>query len=117
MPSDFAAKSNELDDRAKELFKLIPEQAKTMAQSRIAVYKDGALDARTKELIALAIGIAMRCEGCVTHHSKLAAKKGLSREEVAEMIGVAMQMCGGPGMAYGAEALAAFDEFSAAKSS
>lgn len=112
MTMHFHERSDELDARAKELFKLLPEQAKTMAQSRIAVYKDGALDARMKELIALAVGIAMRCDGCVTHHAKLAAKKGLTREEVAEMIGVVMQMCGGPGMAVGAEALAAFDEFS-----
>tara|TARA_R110002167_G_scaffold68132_2_gene192451 strand:- start:3263 stop:3607 length:345 start_codon:yes stop_codon:yes gene_type:complete len=113
MSSHFHDESALLDERAKELFKLLPEQAKTMAQSRIVVYKDGALEGRMKELIALAI--AMRCDGCVTHHAKLAAKKGLTREEVAEMVGVAMQMCGGPGMATGAEALAAFDEFSADK--
>lgn len=115
MAGDFHDESAELDKRAKELFKLLPEQAKLMAQSRIVVYKDGAIDARMKELIALAIAIAMRCDGCVTHHAKLAAKKGLSREEVAETIGVAMQMLGGPGMATGAEALAAFDEFSSHK--
>lgn len=115
MNTHYHDESEALDARAKELFKLLPDQAKAMAQSRIAAYRDGALDARMKELIALAIGIAMRCDGCVTHHAKLAAKKGLSREEVAEAIGVAMQMCGGPGMAYGAEALAAFDEFSASR--
>lgn len=112
MSMHYHEQSADLDERAKELFALLPEQAKTMAQSRIAAYKDGALDAKTKELIALAIAIAMRCDGCVTHHAKLAAKKGLERQQVAEMIGVAMQMCGGPGMAIGAEALAAFDEFS-----
>lgn len=113
MSTHYHEDASALDDRAKELFKLIPDQAKAMAQSRVAVYKDGALDGRMKELIALAVGISMRCEGCVTHHARLAAKKGLTRQEVAEMIGVVMQMCGGPGMAVGAEALAAYDEFSA----
>ncbi|MCP5151817.1 MAG: carboxymuconolactone decarboxylase family protein [Ectothiorhodospiraceae bacterium] len=84
---------------------------RALRANRETVYGDGALDASTKELIALAVGIVMRCQGCVTHHTRLAVKKGVSREQLAEMIGVCIQMAGGPAMAFGGEALAAFDQF------
>jgi len=82
--------------------------------ARIAAYKDGALDAATKELMALIIRVAMRCEGCVTHHARLCVKKGVTREQLVEALAVAMQMGGGPAMAYSGEALAAYDQFAAA---
>jgi AhpD family alkylhydroperoxidase len=72
--------------------------------------KPGQLDAKTKELMALAIAIAMRCEGCIVYHVRAAAKHGATREQVAETIGVAVEMGGGPATVYGAEALAAFDQ-------
>ena len=81
-----------------------------------ASYADGALDAKTKELIALALGVAARCEGCVAFHAKALVKLGATREEVAETLGVAIQMGGGPSMMWATEALTAFDELSAAKS-
>ena len=72
---------------------------------------DGALDRRTKELIAFAIGIAARCDGCIGHHAKAVAAAGASRAEVAETIGVAILMGGGPSVVYGCEALKAYDGF------
>lgn len=72
---------------------------------------DGALDLRTKELIAFAIGIAARCDGCIGHHAKAVAHAGASRGEVVEAIGVAVLMGGGPSVVYGTQALAAFDTF------
>ncbi|GMG81049.1 carboxymuconolactone decarboxylase family protein [Paralimibaculum aggregatum] len=74
-----------------------------------AATADGALDPRTKELIALAIGIAARCDGCLAYHARAAARHGATRAEIVEAIGVAVYMGGGPSMIYGAEALAAFD--------
>jgi AhpD family alkylhydroperoxidase len=74
-------------------------------------YADGALSKKTKELIALAISISSRCDGCVAYHAKRVAKLGVSREEVSEMIAVAVQMGGGPGMVYAGEALKAYDRF------
>ena len=71
--------------------------------------KDGALDSRTKELMALAIAIAAPCEGCIVYHVRAAKKKGASREQVAETIAVAIEMGGGPATVYGGEALAAYD--------
>ena len=69
-------------------------------------------DSKTKELIALAIGIAARCDGCLAFHAKAAAKYGATREEILETIAVAVYMGGGPSMIYGAEALEAFDQLS-----
>jgi len=71
---------------------------------------DGALSSKSKELIAFAIAISVRCDGCIAHHSQAVAKAGATRREVAEMIGVAILMGGGPASVYGAEALRAFDE-------
>ena len=89
----------------------VPDTAKGFAQLAQAAIAPGALDSKTKELIALAIGITARCDGCLAYHSKAAARHGATREEVLETIGVSIYMGGGPSMIYGAEALAAFDAF------
>ena len=73
----------------------------------------GALDIKTKELVACAIAIALRCDGCIAFHVKAARRAGTTREELLETIGMAIYMGGGPSMVYGAEALSAFDEFEA----
>jgi AhpD family alkylhydroperoxidase len=73
---------------------------------------DGALSAKTKELIALGISITLECDGCVAAHARGLARRGATEKEVAEMIGVAISMNGGPGTVWGPRALAAFQEFS-----
>ncbi len=80
----------------------------------VAAFADGALGAKTKELIALAIAITRECDGCIAAHGKGAARRGASTEEVAEMIGVAISMNGGPGTVWGARALAAYAEYAEA---
>ncbi len=72
----------------------------------------GALDGKTKELIALAIGVATRCDGCIGFHVQALAKLGASRAEVAETLGMAIYMGGGPSLMYAADAIAAFEQFS-----
>ena len=74
--------------------------------------KSKALDIKTKELMALAIGITSHCDGCVAYHAKKAGQHGATREEVVETIALAIYMGGGPAAVYGAEALTAFDQFS-----
>lgn len=64
-------------------------------------------------MIAPAIGIAVHCDGCVAHHTRAARKHGASRQEVAETVATALYMRGGPAAVYGADALRAYDEFSA----
>lgn len=74
----------------------------------------GQLDVKTKELIAIAIAIATRCDGCIGFHAKAAIRAGASREEVLETISMAIYMGAGPSMIYAAEALRAFDELAPA---
>lgn len=92
----------------------MPDVAAGFAQLAKAAIAPGALDSKTKELIALAIGIAARCDGCLAFHVKAAIRYGATREEVLETIGVAVYMGGGPSMIYGAEALDAYDALAAA---
>ena len=72
---------------------------------------EGALDVRTKELIALAIAITVRCDGCIAYHVHDALKAGATKEEITETVGVAVLMGGGPSVMYGAEALDAVEQF------
>ena len=89
-----------------------PETMKAFGSLESAATKDGALDKKTKELMAIAISISIRCEGCIAYHTHNAFKAGASREEMLETINVAIEMGGGPSTVYGAKALEAYDEFS-----
>ncbi len=93
-----------------ELTDEIPETTAAFGRLVMEATTDGALPTKTKELIAFAIAIADRCDGCIAHHSQAVVKAGATRREVAEMIGVAILMGGGPASVYGAKALQAFDE-------
>lgn len=72
----------------------------------------GALDTKTKELIALGIGVAARCDGCIGFHTQTLIKLGTTRAEFEEALGVAVYMGGGPAMMYAARAIAAYEELS-----
>ena len=74
----------------------------------------GTLDARTKELIALAIAVATRCDACIAFHADAAVRQGASRTEVMETMGMAIYMGAGPAVMYAAQAVEAFDQFGAA---
>ena len=75
---------------------------------------DGALSAKTKELIALAIAVTRECDGCVAAHARSAVRSGVTAQEVAEAMGVAIFMNGGPGTVWGPRAYAAFNEYATA---
>ena len=75
---------------------------------------DGALDKKTKELIALALGVGAHCDACLGFHVRALVKLGATRAEVEDALGVAVYMGGGPSLMYAADALSAFEEFSAA---
>lgn len=77
-----------------------------------ACHKDGALSAKTKELIATAIAIANRCDGCIGFHVKTLQQLGTTYEEFIEICDVAMYMGGGPSVMTVAEAMQAWEEFS-----
>lgn len=78
-----------------------------------AAMAEGAISVKHKELMALAIGITQRCSGCVGFHVKALVKLGCTRQELEEMLAVCVYMGGGPALMYAAEALKAWDEFSA----
>ncbi|MEQ1872958.1 MAG: carboxymuconolactone decarboxylase family protein [Ilumatobacteraceae bacterium] len=98
----------------RELRHAIPDVYKGFGEFHGAAFKPGALDGKTKELIAFAIAITERCDGCIASHAEAAAKAGATCQEAAEAVGVAMLMTGGPGTIYGPRAYAAFCEFALA---
>lgn len=110
----YADRIAELDAHTGDLYKLVPDPLKAFGQLSRSAQTAGALDTKTKELIALAISVATRCEGCIAYHARNSVRQGATRQEVAEMLGVATQMGGGPSLVYAADALQAYDEFAAA---
>jgi AhpD family alkylhydroperoxidase len=80
-----------------------------------AAGKEGVLSAKTKELIALALAIGVRCEGCIGFHVQALINLGVSREELLETLGVAILMGGGPSVMTAASAIKAFEELSSNK--
>lgn len=100
---------DQTNERMARLRKAMPAVSKAFGALAGEAIAAGALEPKTKELIALAVGITARCDGCLAFHAKAAARYGASREEVIDTIGVAVYMGGGPSMIYGAEALDAFD--------
>ncbi len=82
-------------------------------QMSAAAITDGALSAKQKELIALAIGVSQRCDGCIGFHVKKLVELGVTREELIETLGVVTYMGGGPAFMYVADTLHAYDEFTA----
>lgn len=77
-----------------------------------AATKPGVLDEKTKELIALAIGVAKQCDGCIGFHTKKLIKLGATRQEIIEMLNVAVYMGGGPALMYAADTILAYEQFS-----
>jgi len=105
----------DVDAYAIELRGLIPETLAAFGALGKAAQTSGALDRKTKELIALAIAVSGRCDACIGYHARGAGRAGASRQEVAEALAVAIQMGGGPSVNYAADALRAFDELAPAK--
>ena len=104
-----------LDDLApqhRELRKVIPDVYAGFAEMSKAAMAPGTVDASIKELVAVAIGVVHGCDGCIASHARSAVRAGATREQAAEIIGVAIMMAGGPATIYGARAYDAFLEFS-----
>jgi AhpD family alkylhydroperoxidase len=104
---------DELRPHARELRRMIPDVYKGFGALHDAALAEGALDTKTKELIALAIAVSSECDGCIAAHAHAAVRHGASLEEAAETIGVTILMNGGPATIYGPRAFAAFAEFHA----
>jgi AhpD family alkylhydroperoxidase len=107
---------DELKASGRRLRAAIPEVYAGYAGLHGAAMGDGALPAGMKELIALAIAVTKECDGCVAAHARSAVRQGVTAAEVAEAMGVAILMNGGPGTVWGPRAYAAFEEFAASTS-
>lgn len=89
----------------------VPDLMKGFSVLAQAAGRDGALDKKTKELIALALGVAAHCDGCIGFHAEALVKLGATRQEIEEVLGMAVYMGGGPSLMFAADAIAAFEQF------
>ncbi|MDO5687177.1 MAG: carboxymuconolactone decarboxylase family protein [Neisseria sp.] len=115
MSHDYPELTNELNAKLADFRREIPETMKGFGQLAQGALADGALSPKQKELIALAIGIAARCQGCLAFHAKALVKLGCTRAEFMEMVQVSVYMGGGPSLMTAAEALMAYESFGGEK--
>ena len=111
MTKNYLDLTTDISEHVKKLRKELPDVMggfSTMAQGALQA---GALDKKTKELIALAIGVSTRCDGCIGFHAQALHKLQATRAEVLETLGMAIYMGGGPSLMYAADALRAFEQF------
>jgi len=106
----------ELRQPAIDLRALIPGVWRGYTEMSAAAMAAGELPSAFKELVALSIAVTRECDGCIVAHARGAAREGASRQQVAEALGVAIVMNGGPGTVWGPRALRSFDEAVAARS-
>lgn len=115
MSQDYKELTNKLNSQLVHIRKELPDSMAGFGQMSKAAHTDGALSNKQKELIAMAIGIAARCQGCLAFHAKELVKLGCTRAEFLEMITVALYMGGGPSLMTSAEALKAYEDFGGEK--
>lgn len=108
---DFPSHYKELNLWMEKLGQEIPEPMQSFAALHASTIKGGALDSKTKELIALGIAITVRCDGCISFHVHDALKAGAIKSEIAETVSVAVLMGGGPSVVYGVEAMQALSQY------
>ena len=101
-------------DQTRVLAKTIPDTMKGFGTLSRAVKERGVLGVKEKEFVALGIAIGVRCEPCIAFHVEALMKAGASREELADVLGMAVQMGGGPAVMYAAKALDCWDQLAAA---
>ena len=112
MTTSYLTLTQEVSAQVAQLRADIPDTMRGFSAMAQAAGKDGVLDKKTKELIALALSVGARCEPCVGFHAQALVQLGATRQEVAETLGMAVYMGGGPSLMYAAKASAAFEEFS-----
>jgi AhpD family alkylhydroperoxidase len=113
MVEDWLALIGNMNIAVRDLRKASPEVMKTFSDMARAAHNGEALDGKTKELAALAIGVAVHCSPCIAYHAEGAVKQGASQAEVAETLAMAIYMGAGPSVMYAAQALEAVDQMAA----
>lgn len=115
MSKDCKQITQDISSSISTLRKEAPELMKGFSELANAATKEGVLDKKTKELIALALGVAARCDGCLGFHTQALVKLGATKQEVIETLGMALYMGGGPSLMYAADAINAFEQAQIAK--
>jgi AhpD family alkylhydroperoxidase len=115
MHNDWSKPIGELRGPLRKLRTGAPDVMKAFAAIAQAATEANVLDSKTKELIALAIAVAIRCDECIAFQVKSALEQGASREEVLEVLGIAIYMGAGPAVMYASHAIEAYDQLGAAK--
>jgi AhpD family alkylhydroperoxidase len=110
MTKDYKEITRDLNKSLVNLRTYAPDVMKAFGMLSQAASQDGALDKKTKELIALALGVASHCDGCIGFHTQALVKFGATKEEVVETLSMAIYMGGGPSLMYAADALTAFEQ-------
>lgn len=113
-PMPYPAQLEHLKAYMGELANARPETMRAFDALHAAAGAAGALDARTKELIALAIAVTARCDGCIAFHTSDALAAGATREDILDALGVAVLMGGGPAVVYATHVIEALSQFEAA---
>lgn len=111
MKKNYPETCGEISANLKKLRAGIPGTMQAFSALAQAATRDGALDRKTKELIALALGVAAHCDGCIGFHAETLVRLHATRQEVEEALGMAVYMGGGPSLMYAADAIAAFEQF------
>jgi AhpD family alkylhydroperoxidase len=108
MMLDWDGYRQELSKRIGDLGRLTPATVRGYRELSDAGSKTAHLDAKTRELIAIAVGVTRQCDGCITTHVDAARKQGATAEEVAETLGVAIAINAGAALVFSARAMDAF---------
>ncbi|MDR6850297.1 carboxymuconolactone decarboxylase family protein [Sphingomonas sp. BE137] len=110
MVEDWLTLMSDMNGAVRDLRTASPDVMKAFSGMARAAHAGEALDAKTKELVALAISVAVRCDPCIAYHAEGAVKQGASRAEVSETLAMAVYMGAGPSVMYAAKALEAVDQ-------
>ena len=115
MSTSYKQVTAEISSKLKEFSKEIPDTMQGFNQLAKASHTESALSSKTKELIATAIAVAARCQGCLGFHAQACVRMGVTRKEFEEVLQVAIYMGGGPSAMTAAEAMLAYEEFGGEK--
>uniref|UniRef100_A0A2A4Z8N6 Carboxymuconolactone decarboxylase n=1 Tax=OCS116 cluster bacterium TaxID=2030921 RepID=A0A2A4Z8N6_9PROT len=111
MSKDYKQITQDISHYVGELNKYQPATMKGFSAMAGAASADGEIDKKTKEFVALAIGITQHCDGCIGFHVKTLKRLGTSKQELTEILAMCVYMGGGPALMYAADALRAYDQF------
>jgi len=111
VPTNYVELYRDLEERLAQFGREMPGPMSGFARLHKKAVEDGALSAKVKEMMALAVSVAIGCEGCIAYHTHDAIQAGATRAELLETISVGVMMAGGPGTIYAAHALDAVEQF------